>query len=273
MLAAIKAQKAKEAKEAKAKAGGDAGADATKPAESGELPPEQPGEERGEGFGTLVKQLNLARLKQQATAGQKKVERRRFSLPNSLEKIEALPFEDEIDPEWSPRGVAQDAMDFLEERSQKLADKKFIQAAIDAAEERGEDAEAAGAAAAGERASRRSSLASSAGGRELSPVRKMCRDSLAAEMDKHKPAYTKSVVHHVDLDAHKLKKAQGEVTLNTITTVTRRSQRALTAEEIALNCEKSINFFKISKEVNASVQSEQKRGGGWSKLRRKMLKI
>ena len=55
--------------------------------------------------------------------------------------------------------------------------------------------------------------------------------------------------------------------------VTRRSQRALTAEEIALNCEKSINFFKISKEVNAAVETEQKRGGGWSKLRRKMLKI
>ena len=54
--------------------------------------------------------------------------------------------------------------------------------------------------------------------------------------------------------------------------VTRRTQRALSAEEVALNCEKSINYFKMSKLVNAEIKQEKQKGGAWSKLRKKFMK-
>ena len=59
-----------------------------------------------------------------------------------------------------------------------------------------------------------------AGPGEISPTRKLCRDNLASEMLKPDISMlqTKAVVHHVEIDPYKLKKARGDTTLHNVTT-------------------------------------------------------
>eukprot|EP00392_Amoebophrya_sp_AT5.2_P001127 g1129.t1 len=83
------------------------------------------------------------------------------------------------------------------------------------------------------------------------------------------------VVHHIDVDPMKVKKSRGETTLHNVTTVNRRTQRAMTAEEVADNCEKSIEFFRQARETNAKMEEMYpdgmfpKKGSAWAKMREK----
>ncbi|CAD7926506.1 unnamed protein product [Amoebophrya sp. A120] len=79
---------------------------------------------------------------------------------------------------------------------------------------------------------------------DTSPLRKLCRDSV------EKVIPCRAIVHHIDVDPMKVKKSKGETTLHNVTTVNRRTQRAMTAEEVAENCEKSITFFQQARETN-----------------------
>jgi len=82
---------------------------------------------------------------------------------------------------------------------------------------------------------------------DASPLRKLCRDSV------EKTLPCRAIVHHIDVDPMKVKKSRGETTLHNVTTVNRRTQRAMTAEEVADNCEKSIEFFRQARETNAKM--------------------
>ncbi|CAD7949117.1 unnamed protein product [Amoebophrya sp. A25] len=102
-----------------------------------------------------------------------------------------------------------------------------------------------------------------------SPLRKLCRDSV------EKTLPVRAIVHHIDVDPMKVKKSTTETTLHNVTTVNRRTQRALTAEEVAENCEKSIEFFRQAKETNQKMEEMfpggmfPKKGSAWAKMREK----
>ena len=84
MLAAVKAQKAKE--EAEKKAGG---AEAPAPAADGAKPDGEGEAAPPADFGSIVKLLNMKKLQKNAAADLRpKKPKRRFSLPDSLDKIE-----------------------------------------------------------------------------------------------------------------------------------------------------------------------------------------
>lgn len=197
-------------------------------------------------FASLVKNLNLQRLK--GKTQKKVVPRRRYSLPDSLEKVERLPMEPLPHAEWSPRQTQQDALDYLDQEGGSVAPLPF--------------GNSAGGA----------SNMLAAKEEDTSPVHRMCRDNL--DRPSTGTALCRAVVHHIDVDTEKVKRSvPDETTLPNVTTVKRRTQRALSAEEVASNCEKSIAFFRTNREVNSAIATEKKSGQGWSKLRKKFLKV
>lgn len=85
LLAAVKAQKAKEDAEAKKEAPAAEKPAAEKKQGEAEAAPEAPPAE----FGSIVKLLNMKKLQKQGAADLRpKKPKRRYSLPDSLEKIE-----------------------------------------------------------------------------------------------------------------------------------------------------------------------------------------
>ena len=86
LLAAVKAQKAKEESEKKAADGG-APAKKEEPKKEGEAAAEEA--PPAADFGSIVKLLNMKKLQKSAAADLRpKKPKRRYSLPDSLEKIE-----------------------------------------------------------------------------------------------------------------------------------------------------------------------------------------
>merc|ERR1712194_975025 len=94
-----------------------------------------------------------------------------------------------------------------------------------------------------------------------SPIRRLCKESVEKQLP------VKAVIHHLDVDPNLVKRSREDTTLPTVTTVSRRTQRALSAEEIAENCEKSIAFFRRNRDTNEKVSEQSRKGGAWSKLR------
>lgn len=100
-----------------------------------------------------------------------------------------------------------------------------------------------------------------------SPIRRLCKESV------EKGLPVKAVIHHIDVDPNLVKKSRADTTLPTVTTVARRTQRALSAEEVAENCEKSIAFFRKNRETNEKMAQNAKKGNAWSKLRKKFMGV
>ena len=136
-----------------------------------------------------------------------------------------------MDPEWSPRGVAQDALDYLDRRAVEQAREKEIARREEEAEARGEtyvppsptvekETKQALVPVSGGSAGSMAAPLAMAGTENMSPTRKLCRDRLAHEIMKPDISMlqTKAVVHHVEIDPYKLKKARGDTTLHNVTT-------------------------------------------------------
>lgn len=143
-----------------------------------------------------------------------------------------------MDPEWSPRGVAQDALDYLDRRAVEQAAEKETRRKEEEAEARGETYVPPSPSASPPKAALVPTNSTGSGlggggamappfafqGGDMSPTRKQCRDNLASEIMNMKPdisismLQTKAVVHHVEIDPHKLKKARGDTTLHNVTT-------------------------------------------------------
>jgi len=101
-----------------------------------------------------------------------------------------------------------------------------------------------------------------------SPIRKLCKENLEKQLP------VKAVIHHLDVDPVLVKKSREDTSLPTVTTVSRRTQRVLSAAEVAKNAEKSIAFFRKNRELNERINEQRAlKGGAWSKLRKKFLNV
>lgn len=164
---------------------------------------------------------------------------RRFSLPNSKERVERLPFsprgggsttgfcadgrpQTASGERWSPRAAAREVADCVYELEAETHVKQRLQEMVKLDLERN----------------------------PLPPVR--------------------AITHHIQIDQDKVKRSTSACELLSVTGVARRSQRALSTEEVLENCQKSIDFFSRNAETNETVRQSSK-GRSLSKLRQKFM--